>query len=606
MPQAGSTSAAQAQPQGSPTPPEAPEEDQPGPDAPLLPLPTPSTGTPPALEPITELPSDIGKPISEAEVRRHLAELSGRDSADTSGTDAPGTSAPGADSPGTGDDAGSNTPAAPDATPAPVNSGPTVTPTKGVEEQQTGERQGVESPQQGSEETQPTASPAATAAGAVTVVATTSGSPGESQAPGTARPAVSTKPSDSTGPSGSPGEAPDTAPAGPAAQVPAGLPSTPAAQAAGETVTTEETVAANEAHERLPAASSLSQPPLAADVPEQPRSPATAPATRPEAPRLRRYQPPTGDAALEDTAVRRRALLSLDPQPGEDTPSSAAPHLPTSRDAADPQPPVQGSQSATRSSLPASQPAPLPADPDSAPAGSSAAAPSAGAPDTTSPNTTAADVPPTPLPATASAGTPDSAASAPSASSRRSRPRGSHRRETPREKTRAARRTGSRAASHWAGVLVAVALLPLAWFLVHDGAVHMTGGDASVWPDSVSVRGATELVCGAAAFVVALFMAHRSSLGTYVVGGLGLFFGLPFLVAPAAVASLVGPTVERLQAHSSLGEALTSYVMADGLTGRFVLMGLFMVMVGVVSDSARRAGRRERTAPGEPDRETGD
>ncbi|WP_162933752.1 hypothetical protein [Actinomyces lilanjuaniae] len=299
VPQAGDASQTQPQPQSSPTPPEAAKDDQPGLDAPLLPLPKPSTATPPELEPITELPSDIGKPITEAEVRRHLEELSGRDSATASGTDTPGT----------GDDSGSNTPAAPGA--APATSGPAVAPAESVKEQQSGERQGGESSQQDREEAQPTATLSTTSTGAATATATASGSPGESRTPGTAASAEDAP--------ATPDAASDTAPP---AQASAALPDTPAAQAA------ETRAGAQEVPERLSATSTDGPPPRAAGTPEQSPSPATPPATRPNAPRLRRYQPPTGEAALEDTAVRRRALLSLDPQPGEGAPPAVAQHLP--------------------------------------------------------------------------------------------------------------------------------------------------------------------------------------------------------------------------------------------------------------------------------------
>lgn len=162
----------------------------------------------------------------------------------------------------------------------------------------------------------------------------------------------------------------------------------------------------------------------------------------------------------------------------------------------------------------------------------------------------------------------------------------------------------SRAAAHWAGVLLAIALFPVAWFLVRDGANTLTGGDATAWPASTSALGLLELGGGALVFCLAAFMAHRSSLGTFVVGAIGLVIGLPFILAPGVVASVLGPTVERLQAHSSLGEALATYAMADGLTGSIALLGLFMIMLGVVSHSARRAGRREQRA--QDDAETHD
>ena len=154
---------------------------------------------------------------------------------------------------------------------------------------------------------------------------------------------------------------------------------------------------------------------------------------------------------------------------------------------------------------------------------------------------------------------------------------------------------GSRVETHWAGVLVAVVLFPLAWFLVHDGAATLTGGNPSAWPSAASPMGALEILGGTAACAAALFMISRSSLGAFVVGALSTVIGLPFILMPGVTKSILGPTVNRLQAHSDLGKALSTYVMDDGLSGRFILMGVLTIMVAVVGHLARRAGQRKVT-----------
>ena len=151
---------------------------------------------------------------------------------------------------------------------------------------------------------------------------------------------------------------------------------------------------------------------------------------------------------------------------------------------------------------------------------------------------------------------------------------------------------GSRVETHWAGVLVAVVLFPLAWFLVHDGAATLTGGNPSAWPSAASPMGALEILGGTAACAAALFMISRSSLGAFVVGALSTVIGLPFILMPGVTKSILGPTVNRLQAHSDLGKALSTYVMDDGLSGRFILMGVLTIMVAVVGHMARRSGQR--------------
>ena len=153
---------------------------------------------------------------------------------------------------------------------------------------------------------------------------------------------------------------------------------------------------------------------------------------------------------------------------------------------------------------------------------------------------------------------------------------------------------GSRVETHWAGVLVAVVLFPLAWFLVHDGAATLTGGNPSAWPSAASPMGALEILGGTAACAAALFMISRSSLGAFVVGALSTVIGLPFILMPGVTKSILGPTVNRLQAHSDLGKALSTYVMDDGLSGRFILMGVLTVMVAVVGHVARRSGQRRQ------------
>ena len=153
---------------------------------------------------------------------------------------------------------------------------------------------------------------------------------------------------------------------------------------------------------------------------------------------------------------------------------------------------------------------------------------------------------------------------------------------------------GSRVETHWAGVLIAIVLFPLAWFLVHDGAATLTGGNPSAWPSAASPMGALEILGGTAACAAALFMISRSSLGAFVVGAISTVIGLPFVLTPGVTKSILGPTVNRLQAHSDLGKALSTYVMDDGLSGRFILMGVLTIMVAVVAHLARRAGQRKQ------------
>lgn len=151
----------------------------------------------------------------------------------------------------------------------------------------------------------------------------------------------------------------------------------------------------------------------------------------------------------------------------------------------------------------------------------------------------------------------------------------------------------SRAAAHWAGVLVWLVALPLAWYLFHDGAAAAVDG-ATPLTFGTPVRALLELGAGAVVLAIALWTASRSSLGSFVIGVISLLGGVPFLAAPTAMNDSFGPFLDRLTAHSNLGASLSSYFWADAVSGKFVAFGLFMIMVGVVSHNARRAGRREQ------------
>lgn len=94
--------------------------------------------------------------------------------------------------------------------------------------------------------------------------------------------------------------------------------------------------------------------------------------------------------------------------------------------------------------------------------------------------------------------------------------------------------------------------------------------------------------------VLALWTARRSSLGTFVVGAITLVAGLPGLVAPGPVDAALSPFLTRLAEQSTLGKDVATMIWSDAVSGRFLAVGLALVMVGVASHSARRAGRREQ------------
>lgn len=154
-------------------------------------------------------------------------------------------------------------------------------------------------------------------------------------------------------------------------------------------------------------------------------------------------------------------------------------------------------------------------------------------------------------------------------------------------------RPKSRAAAHWASLLVTLVAVPAAWFLVHDGAQRSLDALAP-FDLGRDTRGLLELAGGLLAAVIALWTARRSSLGAVVVGLIATVLGIVALAVPRQVGSAITPFLERLNAHSTLGSDIASFLWSDTITGKLVALGVTLLMIGVVSHSARRAGRREQ------------
>ena len=152
----------------------------------------------------------------------------------------------------------------------------------------------------------------------------------------------------------------------------------------------------------------------------------------------------------------------------------------------------------------------------------------------------------------------------------------------------------SRAAAHWGGTLLALVLFPIAWFLMHTAANALTGALADGWPKVFSTAGVIELGMAIVLLIVVMATATRSSLGTFVTGITTLLIGLPFVVVPSITKQYLGDFLANMALQSRFGRILSEAVLNDGVSGRLVIIGLFLIMLGVVSHSTRRAGRRER------------
>lgn len=152
----------------------------------------------------------------------------------------------------------------------------------------------------------------------------------------------------------------------------------------------------------------------------------------------------------------------------------------------------------------------------------------------------------------------------------------------------------SRAAAHWGGTLLALVLFPIAWFLMHTAANALTGALADGWPKVFSTAGIIELGMAIVLLIVVMATATRSSLGTFVTGITTLLIGFPFVVVPSITKQYLGDFLANMALQSRFGRILSEAILLDGVSGRLVIIGLFLIMLGVVSHSTRRAGRRER------------
>jgi hypothetical protein len=151
----------------------------------------------------------------------------------------------------------------------------------------------------------------------------------------------------------------------------------------------------------------------------------------------------------------------------------------------------------------------------------------------------------------------------------------------------------SRTSAHWWGILIAVVFTPVAWYLIADGGDRIAHAQNTNL-DQINVAGFIELGGGILA-LVALFIAARwSSVGSIIMGSVGVAIGAAFLAVPRFVLDFLdeqaAPVFERLQ---QFGTNIYDHLLSDGQTGRLVAYGIVLIFAGVVSHGARRQGRRE-------------
>ena len=152
----------------------------------------------------------------------------------------------------------------------------------------------------------------------------------------------------------------------------------------------------------------------------------------------------------------------------------------------------------------------------------------------------------------------------------------------------------SRTGAHWLSFLLFLLLVPAGWYLAADAGARMTLADAAPMYTGVASIVALGEILGAIIISAILFAtARRSSLGAWLMGIVTLIVGLPWLMAPGITAASVLPTLTALTNTGSLGANLAHHLQASGYSGRFALLGIFLMGLAYVSHSARRTGRTE-------------
>lgn len=160
--------------------------------------------------------------------------------------------------------------------------------------------------------------------------------------------------------------------------------------------------------------------------------------------------------------------------------------------------------------------------------------------------------------------------------------------------TTALTRPPSRTGAHAWAVLVSLLLTPVAWYLLADAGARLTLPQGAPWDTgNLNVAALLELGGGLLVLAIVLLAARWSSLGAIITGSLVLIVGVPFVAVPAWTQELLEPVVTWLDDLGDFGRNVAHHLEASGSTGRLVVYGLALILVGVVSHGARRQGRRE-------------
>ncbi len=153
----------------------------------------------------------------------------------------------------------------------------------------------------------------------------------------------------------------------------------------------------------------------------------------------------------------------------------------------------------------------------------------------------------------------------------------------------------SRTAAHWWGVLIAFTLTPIAWFLLFDGSARIYWSMLAD-PANVNPAGYLSLGFGLAALAILLVAVRKSSVGSIIVGSLAALAGLAFVAVPVQTLEFLSRYADRIESLGGFGRNLYAYTVESGMRSYFLIGGVILIFVGVVSHAARRQGRREERA----------
>lgn len=160
-----------------------------------------------------------------------------------------------------------------------------------------------------------------------------------------------------------------------------------------------------------------------------------------------------------------------------------------------------------------------------------------------------------------------------------------------------------RTAAHVWGLILTLILTPLAWYLLADAGARMTlATDSPMTTGAVNMAAVLELLGGLLVGALLILLAIRSSLGAQVVGALIAVVGAPWVAAPGWTADLVLPFMEKLVGWNTLGGNIAHHLQASGYSGRLLVLGLALLLVGFLSHRVRRVGRAEEATRAQVER----